>query len=118
VNVHAYVGDGHVDFSDMYVNNQVAGPVIVNLGVPPSTIQFDVTNTISSLYSSGAAYAGFMLRGPPNDFVLQLGSINNGIGPTVYPMLAITYTVVPEPSTFALAALGAVALVAARRRFT
>jgi len=118
INVHAYVGNGVAELSDMYVNNQVAGPVIVNLGGPPPTIQFNVTNAISSLYSSGAAYAGFMLRGPPNDFILQLGSINNGIGFTVYPALAITYTAVPEPSTFALAALGAVALLAARRRLS
>jgi len=117
VNVHAYVGNGVAELSDMYVNNPVAGPIIVNLGVPPPPIQFDVTSAINSLYTSGATYAGFMLRGPPNDFVLQLGSINNGIGPTVYPTLAITYTVVPEPSALALAALGVVALLVTRCRF-
>jgi len=112
VNVHAYVGNGVVELSDMYVNHQVAGPVIVNLGVPPPPIQFDVTNAINGFYTSGATFAGFMLRGPPNDFALQLGSNDNpNVGSR--PTLGIVYTVVPEPSTLMLLALGAVGLLIA-----
>src|SRR5262249_6571859 len=115
VYVHAYVGDGHVQLSDMYVNNPVAGPYNVSLGPPPPLVQFDVTNAINGLYTSGATYAGLMLRAIPTAFTLQFGSNDNGIA-SARPTLDIAYTAVPEPSTLALAAFGAVALLMARRR--
>ena len=57
--IHGYVGDGTIQFSDLSVNNLLlTTPPISTLGA----YTFDVTSFVATLVAEGAAYAGFSIR--------------------------------------------------------
>ena len=57
--IHGYVGDGTIQFSDLSVNNLLlTTPPISTLGA----YTFDVTSFVAALVAEGAAYAGFSIR--------------------------------------------------------
>lgn len=74
---------------------------------------FDVTDSIQAM-SNGAANLGWLVQYSGTDG-WRYRSAEYGT-PLDRPLLEITYQVVPEPSSFVLAALGLVSLVVSRRR--
>jgi hypothetical protein len=81
----------------------------------PKNTAFATWDMLSSIGPIGGTASLFQWSG------IGFGPVNTNAGVLIFPdqgsPVTFTATIVPEPSTFALAALGAAALLAARRRF-
>jgi hypothetical protein len=119
--VHGYEADGVITDRDFVHSNVIAGPFtsgyLPSSGfVGPHLLAVDVTAYVRALSSQSTAYAGFMLAAD------QLPTVGNGVSVTFLssranvnssvflPRLAVDYTpaiAVPEPSSLAMAGLGA-----------
>ena len=97
--VHSYEGNGIADYTDVFIDNQVAGPLSLNFNSLPSFVEFDVLSAVQALYNSGAAYGGFSVRAVPHAFLWEPRSTRTDFGRP--PTLSISY-VVPEPSSITL----------------
>lgn len=106
IQLHGYAGDGVVDLHDMVANNLLLPDISDgNIG----TTVLPVTSFITSLVNQGAPFAGFMCR-DVQDTQTLLGLNYYQIGDS--PTLSVSFTVVPEPSIFALLGVSAVILCA------
>lgn len=94
--IHGYVGDGTIQFSDLNVNNLLlTTPPIATLGA----YTFDVTSFVAALVADGAAYAGFSIRDIAPNSAVTFSTSNT---------LVVN---VPEPEQIWLMVAGLIALV-------
>ena len=106
--VDGYVGNGVEELSDFQAGTgnflaRVDSSEVVYLSV----LSFDVSEFVAGLIANGDQYAGLTLRAE------QVGGVSVWDGIAGYPKLTIT-TTVPEPTSLALLALGAMGFI--RRR--
>ena len=93
--IHGYVGDGTIQFSDLSVNNLLlTTPPISTLGA----YTFDVTSFVATLVAEGAAYAGFSNRDIAPNSAVTFSTSNT---------LVVN---VPEPEQIWLMVAGLIAL--------
>ena len=93
--IHGYVGDGTIQFSDLSVNNLLlTTPPISTLGA----YTFDVTSFVATLVAEGAAYAGFSIRDIAPNSAVTFSTSNT---------LVVN---VPEPEQIWLMVAGLIAL--------
>ena len=93
--IHGYVGDGTIQFSDLSVNNLLlTTPPISTLGA----YTFDVTSFVATLVAEGADYAGFSIRDIAPNSAVTFSTSNT---------LVVN---VPEPEQIWLMVAGLIAL--------
>lgn len=112
---YSYAGNGVVELADFQTGASTAiGPRFNSFGpggAEPYYYKVPVTGFIQSLANSGGDWAGFMVENLVGNQT-QLGGYYS-LNP---PLLKVTYSVVPEPATGALAASALVGVGALVRR--
>jgi hypothetical protein len=106
-----FAGNGIAEISDLTQNGSQAGPVIASID---ATAELAYTTAFQTLFASGAQFAAFTILGNGGG-VLEFGS-NSYSNLNSRPTLEMTYTPVPEPAAWLLAAIGGVAVFAYRSR--
>jgi lysophospholipase L1-like esterase len=81
---------------------------------PGSVLQGLIANTV--IDAANGAYGAGLPQISDQQIVRNVGDTPQTVGPTFYNLAPYVLLPVPEPSTFALAGLGAMALLAVRRR--
>jgi hypothetical protein len=108
--VRGYVGNGQVDASDFQAGT-ILDTANVSLEYVQETLNFDVTEFVNNLVSSGISFAGFGVRAEDiGGISLDRGTFS-GNGPNLTITTSPVSATVPEPTStlglLALAAFGA-----------
>ena len=131
IEIHGYAGDGVITLADGTINNFIDSYLVLGTTGTPNPHLVDVTAFVQGLLTSGANFAGFMLKTSTEAAGRTAGteicsSESAGTAPCTtdfVPLLTLVFDdgngngggTVPEPGSLALLGVGALAFAAWRR---